>query len=76
MKLINNVKSRVHSVLVSDIFSKDFEGLLEASQELCHVAQEFVLVLESLRHFTLEILHKPISLVLRIEFEFVEEFVC
>ena len=60
----------------SDILAEDLESLLETSQELGHVAQKFVLVLESAFHFILEISHKSVSLVLSVVFKFVEEFVC
>lgn len=60
----------------SDILAEDLESLLEASQELGHVAQKFVLVLKSAFHFILEISHKSVSLVLSVVFKFVEELVC
>ena len=60
----------------SDILAENLESLLEASQELRHVAEKFVLVLESAFHFIFEISHKSVSLVLSVVFEFVEEFVC
>ena len=48
----------------SDILAENLECLLEASQELGHVAEELVLMLESAVHFVFQIPHKSVCLVL------------
>ena len=45
----------------SDILAKDLEGLLEASDELGHVAEELILVAETIAHLTLQVVHKSVS---------------
>ncbi len=47
---------------VSNIFSEDFEGLLEASDKLAHVAQQLVLVVETIVHFTVQVVHEGVCL--------------
>ena len=61
---------------ISDIFAKDLEGLLEASDKLGHVPKEFVLMIKPIIALTFEVGQEPICFVLGIEFEFVQELVC
>ena len=62
--------------LISHIFAKDLQGLLEASHELGHVPKEFVLMLEPIIALTFEIGHEPIGFVLGVELKLVQELVC
>ena len=61
---------------ISDIFAKDLESLLEASDKLGHVPKEFVLMIKPIIALTFEVRQEPICFVLGIEFEFVQELVC
>ena len=49
--------------MFSYIFSEDLECLLEASDKLRHVSKQFVLVIESVAHFALQVVHKAICLI-------------
>ena len=46
----------------SDILAKDLESLLEARDELGHVAKELILVVETIAHFSFQVIHKVVSL--------------
>ena len=61
---------------ISDIFAKDLECLLEASDKLRHVPKEFVLMVKPIIALTFKIGQEPISFVLSVEFELVQELVC
>ena len=61
---------------ISDIFAKDLESLLEASDKLRHVPKEFVLMVKPIIALTFKIGQEPISFVLGVEFELVQELVC
>ena len=45
----------------SYIFSEYLECLLEATNELGHVAEDFVLVREAIAHLTLKVIHESVS---------------
>ena len=46
----------------SDILAEYLERLLEAADELAHVAEDFVLVRKTIAHFPLEVIHEIVSL--------------
>ena len=57
----------------SDIFTEDLKGLLEASDELAHITKKFVLMSETIAHFTFEVIHEVISLSGRLLLEILQE---
>ena len=57
----------------SDIFTEDLKGLLEASDELAHITKKFVLMRETIAHFTFEVIHEVISLSGRLLLEILQE---
>ena len=60
----------------SDILAKDLEGLLEARDELRHVAEQFVLVIETIAHFSFQVIHKVVSLRRRLLLKVLKECAC
>ena len=58
---------------VSDVFTEYFEGLLKASDELAHVREQLVLVLETIAHLRLKVVHEFVRFFGCLFFEILEE---
>ena len=60
----------------SDIFAEDLEGLLEARDELAHVAKQLVLVCESAVHLALQVFHELVGLGGRLLLKVLQKGAC